>query len=254
MNTDTFAFDFGPSFAKTPSAAEAEVIIVCEHAANWIPPSLDALGLDDAARDSHIAWDPGALGVARKLAELLKGPLVEGCISRLVYDLNRPPESPTAIPPASEIFDVPGNRDLSDAARAQRVEAVYEPFRAALAEEIATRESALRLMVTVHSFTPVYNGETRAVELGLLHGRDDRFAKAMLAHQPEGLAWDVRLNEPYSASDGVAHTLDVHGCDNGLLNVMLEIRNDLIATPAQQDAWATALAPWIRATLEDAAV
>ena len=141
MNTDTLASDFGPSFAKTPSTANAEVIIVCEHAANWIPTQLDALGLDDEVRQSHIAWDPGALGVARKLAELLQGPLIEGCISRLVYDLNRPPESPTAIPATSEIFDVPGNRDLSDAARAQRVEAVYEPFRAALAAEIAARST-----------------------------------------------------------------------------------------------------------------
>jgi len=252
MNTDSPASDFGPAFATTPSAAEAEVIVVCEHAANWIPPSLVELGLDASARHSHIAWDPGALGVARKLALLLQAPLVEGRISRLVYDLNRPPESPTAVPATSEIFDVPGNHNLSDAARARRVEAVYEPFRAALAGEIDTRRDALRLMVTVHSFTPIYKGDRRAVELGLLHGRDDRFAAAMLARQPDDLAWDVRLNEPYSATDGVAHTLDLHGCDNGLLNVMLEIRNDLIATEAQQQDWAQHLAPWIRATLEEA--
>ncbi|WP_370687509.1 N-formylglutamate amidohydrolase [Epibacterium sp. MM17-32] len=251
MNTNAPAPTYGSPYSITPAAAGAEVIVVCEHAANRIPPELHELGLDVSARHSHIAWDPGALGVARKLAHLLRAPLVEGRISRLVYDLNRPPESPTAIPATSEIFDVPGNRDLSDAARAQRVEAVYEPFRAALATEIAARKTALRLMVTVHSFTPVYKGETRAVELGLLHGRDDRFAQAMLAHPPEGLPWNTRLNEPYSASDGVAHTLDLHGCDNGLLNVMLEIRNDLIATVDQQDTWAEALAPWIRATLEE---
>jgi len=88
--------------------------------------------------------------------------------------------------------------------------------------------------------------------LGLLHGRDDRFAEAMMARQPETLPWNVRLNEPYSAADGVAHTLDLHGCDNGLLNVMLEIRNDLIATAEQQADWAEQLAPWIRSTLKEA--
>ncbi|KUP94987.1 N-formylglutamate amidohydrolase [Tritonibacter horizontis] len=251
MSTDKFALPFGPSFAKTPSVVSAEVLVVCEHAANWIPPELTGLGLDEAARTSHIAWDPGALAVSRQLASALGAPMVEGCISRLVYDLNRPPESPTAVPVTSEIFDIPGNRDLCDAARAQRVEAVYEPFRAALAAEIAARQGALRLLVTVHSFTPVFKGAQRAVELGLLHGRDDRFAKAMLAQKPAGTTWDVRLNEPYSASDGVAHTLDLHGCDNGLLNVMLEIRNDLIATPQQQAAWAAELAPWIKTTLEE---
>ncbi|OIQ26978.1 MAG: N-formylglutamate amidohydrolase [Alphaproteobacteria bacterium MedPE-SWcel] len=252
MSTDTLVASFGPAFAKTPSAADAEVIVVCEHASNWIPPDLNGLGLAAAARESHIAWDPGALGVSRHLAERLSAPMVEGCISRLVYDLNRPPESPTAIPPVSEIFDVPGNRNLSDAARKMRVEAVYTPFRAALEEEIQRRRTALRLMVTVHSFTPVYNGENRAVELGLLHGRDDRFARAMLARRPSDNSWNVQLNAPYSASDGVAHTLDLHGCDNGLLNVMLEIRNDLIATEHQQQSWAAALAPWIQATLKEA--
>lgn len=242
---------FGPAVARTPRGLEAEVIVVCEHASNWIPPGLSDLGLDVHAKHSHIAWDPGALSVARLLADTLAAPLVEGCISRLVYDLNRPPESPTAIPATSEVFAVPGNRDLSDAARAERVVAVYEPFRAALAEEIASRAGKLRLLVTVHSFTPIYNGVPRDVELGLLHGRDDRFAIEMLARQPEGLAWDTRLNEPYSAVDGVAHTLDLHGCDNGLLNVMLEIRNDLIATADQQKVWADALAPWIKTTLEE---
>ena len=251
MTKATHLLGSDPAFAKTPAPASADILVVCEHASNWIPPGLNSLGLDANAVHSHIAWDPGALGVARRLADLLGGPLVEGCISRLVYDLNRPPESPTAIPASSEIFAVPGNRDLSDAARAERVAAVYEPFRAALAEEIASRAGKLRLLVTVHSFTPIYNGTPRAVELGLLHGRDDRFATDMMKQQPEDLRWDTRLNEPYSAIDGVAHTLDLHGCDNGLLNVMLEIRNDLIATAEQQKVWAEVLAPWIRATLQE---
>lgn len=242
---------YGPAVARTPASPEAQVLVVCEHASNWIPPGLSDLGLDAEAKRSHIAWDPGALGVAHELAAALGAPVVEGCISRLVYDLNRPPESPTAIPATSEVFSIPGNRDLSEAAYAERVAAVYEPFRAALADEIATRKGKLRLLVTVHSFTPVYNGTPRAVELGLLHGRDDRFALEMMARQPEGIMWDVRLNEPYSATDGVAHTLDLHACDTGLLNVMLEIRNDLIATAEQQKAWAEALAPWIKTTLEE---
>lgn len=228
-----------------------EILLVCEHARRDMPPALAGLGLDDAALRSHIAWDPGALGVAQELARLWQAPLVAGGMSRLVYDLNRPPQSPTAIPERSEIFEVPGNRGLGDAARAQRVVKVYEPFRAALAREIATRRGALRLMVTVHSFTPVFNGTPRAVELGILHGRDARFAEIMLARKPADIGWDVQLNEPYSAADGVAHTLDEQGAANGLLNVMLEIRNDLIETEAQQRDWAARLAPWISATLKE---
>ena len=107
----------------------------------------------------------------------------------------------------------------------------------------------LELMVTIHSFTPVYRGQNRSVELGLLHGEDDRFALKMLENTPSDLPLVTRLNEPYSALDGVAHTLDCHAAPRGLLNVMIEIRNDLVETPEQQQAIANDLVPWIDKTL-----
>lgn len=249
---------FGPAVTVRSGQADCPVLIVCEHASNRIPDHLDRLGLSDAQLQSHIAWDPGALGVSRALAEILGAPLVNGEISRLVYDCNRPPDAHDAMPVRSEIHDIPGNADLNgaklnganlnQAARNERVEQVYVPFRDTLAQVITDQRPAL--MVTVHSFTPVYRGTPRAVELGILHGSDARFAKAMLHDTPRDLACDVRLNEPYAAADGVAHTLDLHGAGNGILNVMLEIRNDLIATPKTQQSWADRLAPWLTGTLD----
>ncbi len=183
--------------------------------------------------------------MARELAGILSAPLVQGGLSRLVYDCNRPPEAPGAVPESSEIHAVPGNTGLSARARQSRVERVCLPFRDRLAAEIASRRRQLRALVTVHSFTPVYMGEARAVELGILHGRDDRLARAMLASVPAGAAWDIRLNEPYGPRDGVSHTLDLHGAANDLPSVMLEIRNDLIATAEEQRNWAGFLAPWL---------
>lgn len=236
---------FGPAARVLPAPASADCLLVCEHASNRVPEALGGLGLDAAALQSHVAWDPGALGVARGLAERLAAPLVYATVSRLVYDCNRPPEAPDAIPGRSEAYDIPGNLRLTAAARAVRVAGVYAPFRRTLAAEIAARRGALRLMVTVHSFTPVYLGVARAVEIGILHGRDAGLAQAMLAERPAELPHEVRLNEPYSATDGVAHTLDAHGAANRLASVMVEIRNDLIATPAAQAAMAARLAPWI---------
>jgi predicted N-formylglutamate amidohydrolase len=115
--------------------------------------------------------------------------------------------------------------------------------------QVRTYASTLDLLVTIHSFTPVFHGQPRSVELGLLHGRDARFCEAMMAHLPTGRPYDTRINEPYSAADGVAHTLDLHGCDNGLWNVMIEIRNDLIQTADQQAAMAAYLVELITATL-----
>lgn len=249
MPTLTSKPDFGPPVKVQTAPPRAQAMVVCEHASRFIPKDLAGLGLDPELRDSHIAWDPGALGVAQALCRNLQAPLVTGTVSRLVYDLNRPPDAISAVPQVSEVHSIPGNAALSAHARRDRVHRLYLPFRRTLDHEIARRQLTLRLLVTVHSFTPVYNDCPRAVELGLLHGRDARFAKAMLAHTPESCAFNTQLNAPYSADDGVAHTLDLHGCDNGLLNVMLEIRNDLIATEADQKAWGDMLAPWITKTL-----
>lgn len=249
MKIHTQDSEFGQAVSVTAASTTARIIIVCEHASCHFPDSVGNLGLTSDVRRSHVAWDPGALGVAMALADELDAPLVHGTISRLVYDCNRPPEAPDAIPARSEIHSIPGNVDLTDVMRKARTDGVYVPFRDQLAAEIAARRSHLDLMVTIHSFTPIYHGIPRPVELGILHGRDDRFAQAMMNARPAGFDNDVRLNEPYAASDGVAHTLDVQGVNNGLLNVMLEIRNDLIQTDQQQKDWAARLTPWLQATL-----
>lgn len=244
---------FGSAVAVRPAPDAAQILLICEHGSHRVPPALDDLGLSPDILKSHIGWDPGALGVAIALAEHLQAPLVHGLISRLVYDCNRPPDAPSAIPRHSAGHQVPGNENLSLAARQARITGIYRPFHDRLQAEIAARRNVLRLLVTVHSFTPVFLGQKRRVELGLLHGRDKRFARSMLDAPPLAPKRDIRMNEPYSAADGVAHTLDKHGTRNGLLNVMLEIRNDLIATEKAQADWAAWLAPWISETLEKAA-
>ena len=249
MTLSALAIDFGEVVHVSPGDGRCDTLIVCEHATNRIPQELDGLGLTAELLQSHIAWDPGALGVAKAMADGMGAPLVSGGISRLVYDCNRPPEAESAVPVISEIFEIPGNRRLSGVARQQRVSAVYEPFHQSLAGQIAGAGGDLRLLVTVHSFNPVYCGRQRDVELGLLHGTDDRFVRAMLDAVPADFPLVTRLNEPYSAADGVAYTLDRHGSENGLLNVMIEIRNDLIASEDRQIAIAGGLVPWIESVL-----
>ncbi len=241
--------DFGPVVHIDEAPSDPRVIVVCEHASRRIPDWLGDMGLSTAELSSHIAWDPGALPVAQALAGQLKGALVHGEVSRLVYDCNRPPEAHDAMPVRSEDTAIPANVALSAQARQERVDGIYTPFCHGLADVLTRHASTLELMVTVHSFTPIYRGKRREVELGLLHGKDARFAKEMLASAPSELPLITRLNEPYSAADGVAHTLDHHALPNGLLNVMIEIRNDLIQTSEQQQAIADCLAPWIGQTL-----
>jgi predicted N-formylglutamate amidohydrolase len=229
------------------------LVLVCEHASNWIPPAFRDLGLESAALISHVAWDPGALGVAEKLSEKLNAPLVFGRVSRLVYDCNRPPEAEDAIPAVSEIIAVPGNTGLTAEQRSDRVETVYHPFRRVVEAAIA-KAPANAVLVTVHSFTPVYHGHRRTTEIGILHGEDPRLARAMISIAGAYTDRRVRLNDPYGPSDGVSHTLNLHGCANGLANVMIEIRNDLIKTPGQQETMADELGRWLPTAIAGLAV
>lgn len=231
--------------------AGTDILLVCEHASNHFPEAFGTLGLDEGLRQAHIAWDPGALGVARALAARLDAGLVYARVSRLVYDLNRPPHAPGAMPARSEIFDIPGNCDLTAEDRLKRTLAVYLPFHMALHEEIARRIALGRppVIITVHSFTPVYFGTAREVEFGIIHDANDGLSRALVKAAGQMTDLKTRLNEPYSAADGVTHTLRLQATPYGLDNVMLEIRNDLITTPEAERIMADELAPVLRAAL-----
>lgn len=207
----------------------SRALVLCEHASHAFPPRFGTLGLSQEDRLSHIAWDPGALDLARSLAAHLGAPLVAGRVSRLLYDCNRPPEAASAIPECSENTDIPGNRDLSGAARAARVDEIYRPFCAEV-DRVSAASRPLAL-ITMHSFTPVYFGKRRDVEVGILHDEDSRLADAIMAEAGVDAPYDIRRNAPYGPGDGVTHSLKKHGMERGIASVMIEVRNDLLDTP-----------------------
>lgn len=228
-------------------AAKGRVVLVCEHASNAFPAPWGDLGLSEAARQAHIAWDPGALGLARGLMTRLDAVLIHAPVSRLIYDCNRAPDMPGAMPARSEVYDVPGNIAVSPEERKARTEAVYLPFHDALHGLLMRRLAAgLRpVMITIHSFTPVYFGKVRAVEFGVIHDDDPALAVAIRDAAARMTRMNAQLNAPYSAADDVTHSLRVNATPYGLPNAMLEIRNDLIADAAAQEAMAALLAPVI---------
>ncbi len=243
-----------PPVATVENAtASGPVLIICEHASCHIPAAYGDLGLTEDQRRAHIAWDPGALDLARALARRLDAPLVHAGVSRLVYDLNRPPHAPGAMPTRSEVHDIPGNQGLTVAQREQRTHDIYLPFHEVVRREVATRlaKGQLHALVTVHSFTPVYFGQPRAVELGIIHDSDPRMAQALVRAAERATPLVTRLNEPYSAADGVTHTLALHATPMGLPHVMIELRNDLIASTEAQNRIADHLAPCIRTALSE---
>lgn len=236
--------DEGDPVAVINPGGKGDVLIVCEHASATIPQCFGDLGLPAEALKSHIAWDPGALAVSSHLSRMLDATLVYQRFSRLVYDCNRPPESPGAMPEMSEIYAIPGNTGLSKADRDARTEALYIPFHARIARIVEERKARGQptVLVTMHSFTPVYNGRPRTVEIGILHDSDARLADRMLAAGNDAGTYEIGRNEPYGPADGVTHTLKLHGLANGLKNVMIEVRNDLVSEEISQRVMADFIA------------
>ncbi len=227
-------------FEWTNKGGASPFVLVCEHASNFIPPSFERLGLDEADLSRHIAFDIGAEGTARWLSRLLDAPLLIQKISRLVYDCNRPPESASAMPDVSEIYEIPGNRGLAADARLRRVQQIYRPFNHALENLLDERAAAAKstAVVSIHSFTRVYKARRRAVDLGLLFDRDAWLANFLVKSFP-GI--NAQLNEPYGPKDGVLHLLNLHAAPRGLHHLMIEICNDLIETERNQQQWAQRL-------------
>lgn len=230
-----------------PGRSHRPILLICEHASNFIPASFNGLGLNKQQLQSHIAWDLGALSTAKIMARRLHAPLIAAQVSRLIYDCNRPPDSPTAIPLSSEKLAIVGNIGLSSAAKESRVKAYYRPFEAAVTRCIESMKAPV--IITIHSFTPVYLGQQRSVEIGAIYDTDRRFADVFMHHAEARQGFVIQRNKPYAPTDGVTHTLKHHAISRGLKNLMLEIRNDLIATPKQQQEMAIYLADSVELAL-----
>ncbi len=233
-----------PAFTLSREASEHPLILVCEHASRFIPAALNDLGLGHEAAREHIAWDIGALALAQGLSNALGATLLAANYSRLLIDLNRPLHAPDSIATQSEIYPIPGNRELDEAAREYRRQCLFTPFHSQLQTLIDERLAQGRpvRVVGIHSFTPVYHGQPRALEVGVLFGEAKDYAQRLI----DGLSQHplkVAGNEPYRINPMGDMTVPVHGDARGLDAVLIEVRNDLLRTPENVSRWTDYLAP-----------
>jgi len=219
-------------------------VIVCDHASNSISGDYKSFGFDDDALQTHIAWDPGALAVARHLSAKLDAPLFWPDVSRLVIDCNRAPEASSLIVAESEGRSVPANRGLSEAERSRRLDRIHTPYHEAI-DACLTRRLAARLptaLVAIHSFTPVYLGRARPWQVGIVFDDDRRLSDLLIHGLKADKALTVGLNEPYSPADQVYYTVSRHAGPLRLAATMIEIRNDGIDDELGERSWADRLA------------
>lgn len=220
-------------------------VLACDHASNRIPAAYCNLGLSPSQRLMHIAWDPGALAVSLELSALLDAPLVHSTVCRLVLDCNRDVDRHDLIPVISERTEIAANVGISGDERQRRIATVHAPFHDAIDTLLEARRAAgdETIFVTIHSFTPTYNGVARPWPIGLIHGTDPRFTAALRdALVADDHTLNVGWNEPYSGLNGVTYTIEHHGDGRGLESSMVEIRHDEILEPAGVTVWAERLA------------
>lgn len=229
---------------------QSPFVLVCDHASNRIPARYGDLGLTPAQRLSHIAWDPGALAVSRQLSDLLDAPLVQSTVSRIIIDCNRELDAPDLIWTLSEATRIAANENIDPEERQYRIDHFHRPYHASIETLLEARRHAGQdtILVCMHSFTPVYHGVARPWPIGLIHGVDTHYTKALLdALRTEDPSLNVGWNEPYAALNGVTLTLEKHGDGRGLDATMIEIRHDEILEPAGVALWANRLAKCLQA-------
>ncbi|MFL2875257.1 MAG: N-formylglutamate amidohydrolase [Pseudohongiellaceae bacterium] len=231
------------------TGSDSPYVFVCDHAGWQVPSSLEGLGVTEADLKRHIGWDIGALGVARRLSNILDAPLVWQNYSRLVIDCNRVLGHPALIAVESDATTIPGNMYITKDCIRNRIHEVYQPYHRAIKKLIDARESRglHTIVVSIHSFTPIFRGIKRACELGVLFGSDSRYAQHFIGRAKAKLDFLVMANEPYRVDEKDC-TIPMHAITRGNLNVLLEIRQDLIVSDAQQELWGNSLAR----VLEDA--
>ena len=216
----------------------SDLFLTADHAGRVIPKALGQLGVSDAEMQRHIAWDIGIAAVTAHLSDLLDATAVLQTYSRLVIDCNRDPSWTSAMPEISENTAIPGNIGLSAEAKAERVKEIFLPYHDRIRHLLDARAGRRTVLVAMHSFTPSFKGESRAMDVGMLYNRDARLAYILLDLLRREGDLVVGDNAPYAITDDSDYGVPIHGEKRGLAHIEIEIRQDLIASSDGQLNWA----------------
>ena len=220
------------------------VLLICDHASNAMPQTVQNLGLNDHNLTRHIAYDIGSAAMTRRLADIMDAPAVMAGYSRLLVDLNRDPQDPGSIPAVSDRTEIPGNRGLNAAMRTARLDEIYTPYHRATLDSLnrIRRHTKNPFVLSVHSFTPKMDTETRKTEIGILWDTMPDLAQSMIDDlQMYNPSHAVAGNDPYSFLETPELNHTIHRLKDGapdLAYIVVELRQDLIATDDQAHHYA----------------
>ena len=104
-----------------------KLLILADHASNYIPKKYNNLGLAKKDILTHKAYDPGIKDLAIKLSNKFDSHLVLGEYSRLLIDCNRDINDPTLISAISDRKLIFGNKNITKHERNYRINKMYKP-------------------------------------------------------------------------------------------------------------------------------
>jgi predicted N-formylglutamate amidohydrolase len=232
--------DEPPPVIESRVSGQSNFVILVDHAGQRIPRRLGDLGLPAAELQRHIAWDIGALAVARRMSEALDAPLLAQAYSRLVIDCNRDPDVASSIPAVGEMIPIPGNMALSSEEIAARRAEIFQPYHDRVRALLDARrgQGKFTILVAQHSMTNIFKGVRREMHAAVLYNRDRRFAGMVLDELRREPSLVIGDNQPYFVSDETDYAIPRHAEARSLPHVEIEIRQDLIADEGGQDEWA----------------
>lgn len=231
----------------------APVLLVADHASPFFPASMNQLGLADWVLEEHVAWDIGVDELVRFLADELDAPAVLAGFSRLIVDPNRQPDDLGAIPATSDGIAIPGNIDLDEKQRAQRIQSFYKPYHDAITRRLNRfhEQGITPAMIAVHTCSAVFDRVVRPWHIGVMWDKDPRIPQHVMDYFNHRADICIGDNEPYSGRHPHDFTIDFHAEAAGLPHVGFEVRQDLVCEREGARHWASVLAEALRGILSD---
>jgi predicted N-formylglutamate amidohydrolase len=209
-------------------------LITCEHASCRIPSPLRTDASDRAWLGTHWGWDIGARTVARELVRSSGSHSVMARFSRLVCDPNRDPVAGDFLRRRVEGIPLSFNMNVDQEEISRRLSLYHEPFHSAVDAGLRARLNTLGdvLLLSIHSFTPVFDHRLRTMDMGVLFNPYEAVA-LRLKTELEAEGFVTALNEPYSALNGMAYSVERHGTEHDVIYLELEVNQALICTPGR---------------------
>ncbi|MFT6820040.1 MAG: putative N-formylglutamate amidohydrolase [Myxococcota bacterium] len=233
------------AFTRIAATSESPLIqLSCEHASNRMPPGFAWPDADKHLRHQHWAWDPGAAHITRMLAKEFGAPAVLSRFTRLLIDPNRELSANTLFRHVADGEPVALNTLLGESERQRRIRELYQPYHDAYDEMVAQTDA---VVVSVHSFAPVYEGEPRYVEVGVLHDQQPDLGIAI--RELLQVSYRAADNEPWDGRGGLMFAPQSHADAYGRRAVEFEVRQDLATDPVWRQQFVKTVSRVLRTVL-----